>query len=98
MGKGGVKSAMYAGEGEPLLHRDMAKIVNHAKSVGIDNSFTTNGVHLRQEFLEECGKNISWIKVSFNAGTRETYAKVHRTKENDFDKVIEELTPCSSMA
>ena len=68
MGKGGVKSAMYAGEGEPLLHKDMAEIVNYAKSVGIDNSFTTNGVHLKEDFLNECGENISWIKVSFNAG------------------------------
>ena len=91
MGEGGVKSAMYAGEGEPLLHKDMAEIVNHAKSVGIDNSFTTNGVHLREDFLEKCGQNISWIKVSFNAGTRETYAKVHRTQEADFDKVVKNL-------
>ena len=92
MGKGGVKSAMYAGEGEPLLHKDMAEIVNYAKSVGIDNSFTTNGVHLKEDFLNECGENISWIKVSFNAGTSEVYSKVHRTQEKDFDRVVENLS------
>ena len=91
MGKGGVKSAMYAGEGEPLLHKDMAEIVNYAKSVGIDNSFTTNGVHLKEEFLNECGENISWIKVSFNGGTPDVYSKIHRTQEKDFDRVVENL-------
>ena len=81
MGEGGVKSVMFAGEGEPLLHPDMAKIVNHCKSVGIDTAFTTNGVHLRQNFLEECGANISWIKVSFNAGDSKAYSEIHRTKK-----------------
>ena len=70
MGFGGVKSVMFAGEGEPLLHPDIAKIVNYAKKCSIDSSFTTNGVELTKDFLDECGQNISWVKVSFNAGTK----------------------------
>lgn len=91
MGANGVRSVMYAGEGEPLLHKDIAQIVNHAKVSGIDNAFTTNGVHLSQKFLEQCGESISWIKVSFNAGDRETYSKIHRTQAKDYDRVVENL-------
>lgn len=91
MGQNGVKSIMYAGEGEPLLHRDIALIVNHAKNSGIDNAFTTNGVYLSESFLNQCGTSISWIKVSFNAGNRDTYAKIHRTQPRDFDRVVENL-------
>jgi len=91
MGRNGVKSVMYAGEGEPLLHKDMSCIVNHAKDSGIDNAFTTNGVHLTDSFLRNCGSSISWIKVSFNSGQRDTYAKIHRTQPKDFDRVIDNL-------
>lgn len=83
MGSLGVKSVMFAGEGEPLLHKDINEMVTAADVAGIDVSFTTNGVLLDK--LDLTG--VSWVKVSLNAGTKKTYAKVHRTKEKDFDTV-----------
>ena len=84
MGKLGVKSIMYAGEGEPLLHKRINEMVENTLYAGIDVAFTTNGVLLdKLETLSEC----SWVKVSLNAGRKETYAAVHRTKEKDWDSV-----------
>src|SRR3990167_7567079 len=40
MGQLGVRSIMYAGEGEPLLHKDLAKFVKITKENGIDVSIT----------------------------------------------------------
>lgn len=91
MGQLGVRSVMYGGEGEPLLHRDMGKIVRHTKDAGIDVAITTNGVLLTKALCEEILESTSWIKISLNAGTPETYARVHRTKEADFEKVIANL-------
>ncbi len=92
MGRLGVKSIMYAGEGEPLLHKDIAGIINHTKRSGIDVAITSNGVCFTKKLAEKTLASITWIKVSINAGTRETYARIHRTNPRDFDIVIKNIS------
>ncbi|MFH1692433.1 MAG: radical SAM protein [Candidatus Omnitrophota bacterium] len=84
----GVKSIMYAGEGEPLLNKNMDQIVPFTKKCGIDVAITTNGVLLKKDLSLKILKHLSWIRFSFNAGTPKTYAKVHRSQASDFHKVI----------
>jgi len=91
MGAAGVRSIMYAGEGEPFLHKDMAVIAQATKAAGIDAAFTTNAVKLTPETAERVLPVTSWIKVSCNAGTPETYAAVHGTRASDFDRVMENM-------
>ncbi|MCX6707936.1 MAG: radical SAM protein, partial [Candidatus Woesearchaeota archaeon] len=87
----GVKSIMFAGEGEPLAYPFIAEAVDKAKEYGLDIAITTNGVLLDEKKAESILENISWIKFSIDAGTRETYAKVHRCSPDDFDKVMKNI-------
>ncbi len=89
MGQLGVKSVMFAGEGEPLLHRDMGEILHIAKKAGMDTALTTNATIMPPGFIEKGLPALSWIKISINAGTEAGYQKIHRSKKpGDFTRVI----------
>jgi len=91
MGRLGLKSVMYAGEGEPFLHRDLPELIRHTKYAGMDVAVTTNGVLMNRAVLEQILGVTEWIRVSCNAGTSETYARIHRTRPDDFSRVFENL-------
>lgn len=82
---------MYAGEGEPFLHKDMADMIASTKRSGIDTAVTSNAVLFGQKTAQASLPYLSWIKVSINAGTPVTYAKIHRTRQEDFNKVIKNM-------
>lgn len=92
MGRCGVKSIMYAGEGEPFLHKDIAEITKATKNAGIDVAFTTNGALFNKELAGKILPYASWIKVSINAGTPATYEKIHHSPEGDFERVFKNMS------
>lgn len=91
MGSLGVKSVMYAGEGEPLLHPRIVDIVLATKSAGIDVAFTSNAVAMSDAFIANALPAVSWFKASIDAGTAATYAALHGTRERDFALVLDNL-------
>ncbi|TLM80543.1 MAG: radical SAM protein [Actinobacteria bacterium] len=92
MGRLGVRSVLYAGEGEPLLHKRIAEIVNHTKASGIDVALTTNAVLLDREMCDEMLPSVTWTKVSIAGGTPDTYREVQGASEGDFERVIENMS------
>jgi len=87
----GLKAVMFAGEGEPLLHPDIARIVTEAKQAGLDVAITSNASLLSRELAREILPHLTFFRASINAGTPETYARVHRVRENEFSKVLHNL-------
>ncbi len=91
MAEHGVKSIMFAGEGEPLLHKDIGLFTQKAKEYGMDVSITTNGVAFTKTKIEQCMPNLSWIRFSVDSGSPENYSQIHGTNPKDFRKVIKNI-------
>ena len=91
MCKNGLKSVVFAGNGEPLLNKDAVNIINDTKTLGIDVALSTNGVLFTEEVARECMQSISWIRFSTSAGTESTYKKIHRGKDGDLEKVFNNI-------
>ena len=81
----GVKSVMFAGTGEPLVHKHIGKLTTSAHFSGLDVAFTTNGVLLNR--LEIAMHKCKWVKISLNAGTEPGYLAIHKAKKGDWEKV-----------
>jgi radical SAM protein with 4Fe4S-binding SPASM domain len=91
IGEQGTKSVMFAGEGEPLLHKNIGLFTQTAKQAGMDVSITTNGIAFTKKNIEKCLPNLSWIRFSIDSGSPENYAKVHGTNQEDFGRLIRNI-------
>ncbi len=87
----GVKSIIYAGEGEPLLNKHSVDLINYTKENGIDAAISTNGVLLTKEVSQECLVSLTWIRFSTAAITDKTYEKIHQCKKGDLQIVLQNM-------
>jgi radical SAM protein with 4Fe4S-binding SPASM domain len=87
----GVKSVMFAGEGEPFLHPDICEFVINAKSAGLDVAMATNGVLFTEEKIRRCLPHLSWVRYSLDAGTADTHSKIHKCGKKDFEKTLDNI-------
>ncbi len=93
----GVKSSMFAGAGEPLLHPDICDLVAYARKVGIDVSITTNGSLLTAQMSQKLLQHLAWLRISLNAGSPENYAKIHGCTGDNFEIVLQNLSDAVSL-
>jgi GTP 3',8-cyclase len=87
----GVKSILYAGEGEPLLHPDIDKFIFHSRDRGIDVGLFTNGHFLKEGLAETILPLLTFIRFSFNGGTKDNYAVIHKVKPDVFGRVLSNI-------
>uniref|UniRef100_A0A6M3IG91 Putative radical SAM superfamily protein n=1 Tax=viral metagenome TaxID=1070528 RepID=A0A6M3IG91_9ZZZZ len=83
----GVKTLIFSGGGEPLLHPQFSKILLYAKSYKFNIGVITNGVRIQENYamIKDC---CDFLIVSIDAGTAETYKKLHKGEKAEFQKVI----------
>jgi MoaA/NifB/PqqE/SkfB family radical SAM enzyme len=77
----GTQRVDLVGRGEPMLHPAFVDMVRSAKRRGLAVSVTTNASRLtleRAHAMIEAG--LDTLRISLNAGRRETYGKIHVTE------------------
>lgn len=87
----GTKSLVFAGIGEPLLNKETVPAIKRAKSNGVDVAMSTNGALMKEEDMPALAESLTWIRFSFNAATADDYARIHETKESDFELVLSNI-------
>ena len=87
----GTQEVGFYATGEPLINPDICHYISTAKELGFDYTYlTTNGALLSEKVCEELlAAGIDSIKFSINAGTRDSYFRIHG--QDDFDRVIKNL-------
>lgn len=81
----GVKAIQFTGGGEPTVHPDHLELIGLAQWYDIKTALVTNGVKL--DPAHPVIRNLDWIRISIDAGTSATYAKIRRVAEGHWSKV-----------
>jgi MoaA/NifB/PqqE/SkfB family radical SAM enzyme len=77
----GLKSAIVMGGGEPTLYKKFEDTIKVLKGHGVSVAVITNGTGMQK--IRNIGHILAprdWVRVSIDAGTDETFQKIHRPK------------------
>ena len=81
----GVKAIQFTGGGEPTVHKDCLEIFAHAQKLGLQTALVTNGIKL--DPTHPAIQNMTWIRISIDAGCEETYMSVRRVTKAHWAKL-----------
>lgn len=87
----GEKEVGFYLAGEAFLHKDLARIISYAKSLGFQYTFiTTNGALATPEKMKDVlDAGLDSVRFSINAADRDTYFEIHG--KDDFEVVVENI-------
>ena len=90
----GVRAVNWTGGGEPTINSHLKEAITYLGKNNIKMGMFTNGTLLdKWDLFETIVDNMTWLRFSVDAGTRETYNSIRRSRKNlDWDKMISNLT------
>jgi MoaA/NifB/PqqE/SkfB family radical SAM enzyme len=92
MAQAGTRSVRFGGGGEAMFHRRFKEILQRLIDVRLPvESITTNAVLIGDEMAELLAKGCDEITVSLNTVTAESYARMMRTTERNYQRVLENI-------
>ncbi len=86
----GIKSWRIAGDSEPLLNHKFETLISSGAESAIDMGLITNGVFL-ERLTNDALNKLTWLGVSLDAGTRDTWSQLKRSDPRNFDKILKNI-------
>jgi MoaA/NifB/PqqE/SkfB family radical SAM enzyme len=77
----GVKAVVLIGGGEPLMHPAVGKVITILHEASLKVGLVTNGTMIGR-YLDELASMASWVRVSVDAATQETYDRFRPSRRN----------------
>lgn len=90
MKSAGVIGIQFTGGGEPLLHPAHQQIFERSLELGFACSLVSNGLALTSSVISLLA-DFSWVRISVDAGSPETYSKTRTTHPDNYRKVLGNL-------
>jgi len=89
----GVRAVNWTGGGEPTLNKHLKEAIQYCGTNGIKMGMFTNGTLFdKWNMFEALVDNMTWVRISIDAGTKETYNNVRRARgRQDWDKMVSNL-------
>lgn len=83
----GVQAVQFTGGGEPTLHKGFEQVVRRVLDRGMEFALVSNGVRITPE-LAKLIVRASWVRISLDAATEETYTAVRRVHKSHWQKAL----------
>lgn len=87
----GGKAVTFTGGGDPLCNKYTIEAVKYSKKIGLDVGFISNGILLNSETAKEIVKACTWVRISLDAATKETYKLTHGMNSSTFDLILKNI-------
>lgn len=85
--KAGALGVQFTGGGEPTVHPHHEDLFSLCLELGLKASLVSNGDRWSDMLIEEILPQFSWVRVSIDAGTQQTYSKIRRVSSRHWDRV-----------
>lgn len=97
LGHTGVRSCLLAGDGEPLVNKHTKDAIKVGKEAGVDMALNSNAILMTEDTAREVLPYLTWARFSVMGHDPETYAKLHVTKETDFELALANITKAAEI-
>ena len=92
----GVLAIQFTGGGEPTVHPNHCKLFMEALDLGFKVALVSNGYRWSDMLINDIIPNMSWVRVSLDAGNHDTYARIRETPIAAFRKVLSHVARASA--